>query len=207
MEHQTNRKQLVIEEHVVTFGRMDIVEALDAALAEEGVMVTPSRTSVCVAIGKDALIDAVKLMEMLRAMKEDIPEHAELVLAVRWREEVSSNAVSPAGALPLARLGGTVPQPVQTVNPSECETCGGVPAIAGPTPDCEDEDGCARVRRQKGAMPIARTVEPQGGSTVGQGGRGANEPPPGVLVNRETGQTAFADQTGNPYGVHEDYKS
>ncbi|HET6496119.1 MAG TPA: hypothetical protein VFH61_12235 [Thermoleophilia bacterium] len=198
MEHQTNRKIVQIEEHVVTFGRMDLVEALDAELASEGVMVTPSRTSVCVAVGKDALVDAERLMMMLRTVKEDIPENAELVLAVRWREEVSSNAVSPAG-LPVARVAGTA-GPAPVINPSECATCGSVPAIVGPTPDCADESGCARVRRQKGEMPIARTVEPDGASGIG------HRAPPGILINRETGKRAFADQTGNPYGNH-DYDS
>ena len=38
MEHNTSRKVLTIEEHVVTFGKMDLVEVLDGELAGEGIM-------------------------------------------------------------------------------------------------------------------------------------------------------------------------
>jgi hypothetical protein len=31
--------------------------------------------------------------------------------------------------------------------------------------------------------------------------------PPGVLVNRETGEKAFADKNGMPYGKHDDYSA
>ncbi len=202
MTHNTNIKHLTVEEHVVTFGRMDLVEMLDAELAGEGVVVAPSITHVCVAVGKEMLVGSKQLMEMLRGCKEDIPEDAELVLAVRWRKEVSSNAVRPAGTASPAYTG--VPVPVQTAG--ICATCQATPAVEGPTPDCEDAEGCAMVRSVKGDMPIVKTQEPKGGAQVGQGGQRVNEPPPGVLVNRETGQRAFADGTGNPYGVHEDYQ-
>lgn len=202
MEHNTSRRHITVEEHVVTFGKMDIVEALDSELAGEGIMVAPRITRLCVAVGEETVVGPTRLLEMLRTAKEDIPEEAELVLAVRWRKEVSNAAVAARpGSLPR-----TAPPPVKTAG--RCATCQGVPAIDGPTPDCEDEDGCGMVRAVKGELPIVQTEVPQGTANIGHGGggRGANEPPPGVLVNRETGEKAFADRDGRPYGHHDDYE-
>lgn len=85
----------------------------------------------------------------------------------------------------------------------QCRTCGAVPDVQGPTPDCMDAAGCGRVLRERGQLLPPRTVPPPGAPGVGMGpGRVG----PGKLVNRATGEVAFADRNGMPYGKHDDYQ-
>ena len=207
MEHNTTRKVLTVEEHNVTFGKKDLVELLDEELAGEGILVAPRITHLSVIVGDEepVVVGPNRLLEMIRAAKDDIPEDAELVLAVRWRKTVATRAGAPAvGSRPASPYAAPVPHPAPSG--AVCPSCQATPAVEGPTPDCEDENGCGMVRAVKGDMPIVQTQEPEGAARIGQGGgRRPGEPPPGRLVNRETGQVAFADRDGMPYGVHEDY--
>ena len=84
-----------------------------------------------------------------------------------------------------------------------CATCGAVPDLHGPTPECRDESGCGRVLRTRGALPVGRAVEPGGVNAPGMGG--SSLPGTSMLVNRETGEQIFAGGDGTPYGRHDDY--
>ncbi len=145
---------------------------------------------------------------MIRTAHEGIPEDAEIVLAVRWRQEVEVQATAPTRRAPPTPIlpAGVEPDAgylEEETGGDSCATCGGVPDIQGPTPGCHDVNGCARVRQTKGEIAVARSVEPDGAPNVGIGGRG---PGTQMLVNRDTGEKVFADKTGRPYGKHDDYQ-
>lgn len=218
MKRNSQRRLVTIEEHSVTFGRDDLLELVQAeepemfASLDERDM-TPSlviQTTDKDGEAKHAVLQPARLIEMMRSVDEEIPENAEVVLAVRWRKEVEAQAMPPVAGrvqpptpiLPAGVDHDTSYLAEAAASGESCETCGGVPDIQGPTPDCHDVSGCARVRTTKGEIAVARTVEPENAPRVGIGGTG-----PGThkLVNRETGETAFADKNGMPYGKHEDY--
>lgn len=222
MERKTDRKTIQVEEHVVTVTKSDLVEALLIEFRdEEEIAVKPDEVRVCVGLGQDKILGPSQLMEILRKQIENLPENAEVVLAIRWREEVEAPDYPPAR---VGRPGYHQPQPQpQPYYPPQpqpyypppqpyypppqappqhqggptCTTCGGQPDLQGPTPECGDPMGCGRVRVQRGEMPVGRAIPPPGVGNVGAGIlRGSGQ----KLFNRETGEEAFADQHGAPYG-------
>jgi hypothetical protein len=198
---------VTIEEHSVTFSKADLAGMLEGEA--EGGLVDERDLAVGVMVGKDHIIGPNQLLEMVRSVDQEIPEGAEVVLAVRWRQEVEVTQAPPRNlaAEPLMPA-GVAPTPdgyaAAPGNNASCRTCGSVPAIQGPTPDCNDALGCALVRAEKGEIGIARSVEPEGAPQIGVGGQG---PGTRMLVNRETGEKIFADKNGGAYGRHDDYSA
>jgi hypothetical protein len=230
MQRETNQRTICVEEHVVTVTKDDLAEALQGELAGDGIMVKADELRVCVGIGESQIVGPSQLRDLLRAQIEGLPDNAEIVLAVRWREEVEAPAHPPAPAgqphypAPQAYYpppGYYPPQPQYQPPPPQyqqppqqpqyqqppqggpiCTTCGGQPDLQGPTPECADPMGCGRVRAQRGDLPVGRAVPPPG---VGSVGAGILRGGASTLVNRETGETAFAAHDGRPYGVGHDY--
>jgi hypothetical protein len=149
---------------------------------------------------------------MVRALNEEVPENAEVCISIRWREEVEVDPKQLAAmqARAQAPQGTGVPpgQPIMRGVGPVCITCGGYPEGAGPTPDCEDESGCGRIREHYGDMPVPTVAAPGGaGAHVGLGGGGGGGARKVVVPDKETGaaKTVFAGKDGAPYGHHDDY--
>lgn len=230
MERKTSRRTIQIREHVVTVTKADLAEALQGELAGEGIAVKAEDLRVCVGLAENKIIGPDQLRTMLRGQVEGMPDGAEIVLAVRWREEVEAPVNPPAPAAPMGhpppqygypqyappppqyapqQYAPPPPQP-QYAQPQPqagptCPACGSQPSIQGPTPDCHDPMGCGPVRAQRGNLPVGRAVPPPNVGSVGAGILRGGEGGGGKLVNRETGETAFADLHGGPYGVGHDY--
>jgi len=238
MQRESKTRQVTIEEHVVTVTLDDLAQALEAEFLSEDeenpAVFKPEDLRVCVGVGEGKILGPSELMNVLRRGIERLPEGAEIVLAVRWQEEVEAEANPPAPmgqpGYPPAPQSYYPPQPVyhhppppppqpyyppqqpqyqappqappqqQQQRAPTCTTCGGQPDVQGPTPECMDPLGCGRVLQQRGPMPVGRAVPPPNMGAVGAGIlRGGG----GKLVNRETGESAFADATGGPYGAHD----
>ena len=219
MKEQTVKKVMAVEEHSVTFSKKDLREVMEQEDPSASVGIKTLVPGLVVDFGEGPqLLPSSKVLEMLRAFNPEIPEDAELVIAARWRREeeitIPVAGVTPGFArgpvahntqpgVPLVLPGVTPPAGAPVV---PCGTCGGSPDAEGPTPDCAAEQGCARVRATKGELPVVQTVTPTGpganiGPVGGVGGSGRSQ----LLTNRETGETAFADKEGRPYGVGYDY--
>jgi len=219
MKKLSQKKVVTVEECALQLDKRDLAEMIESESPET--TVDPRDVTVCVSApaSEDArvgdlhapgtrIIGASQLLEMARARNQEIPEDAEIVISVRWRKEVEGGFVpapQPMYAAPtqpmMAAPGG---QQIDPQDAMQCATCGGVPGIQGPTPDCQDVNGCGRVRKIRGDLPVPKALEVQGAPQVGVG-LGAPMRGTQKLTNRETGKTVFADRDGQPYGHHEDY--
>lgn len=225
MKRESSKKFVTIEEHHLILDTADLMHALESDDPSRVIDSPPLQPMLVV---DKAAVAPADLMAMLRKMNPEIPESARLTLAVTWQEQVEidpaqmQQAASPAYQPPAYQpphyphqqppqgYTGQPPagyQPPVTQHPPgsamQCRTCGTLPMLHGPTPDCMDVQGCGRVLRERGQLLPPRTVPPPGAPSMGIGASGAS--PPGVLVNRDTGETAFADKNGLPYGHHDDY--
>jgi len=209
MKQNTVKKVVSVEEHSVTFDRRDLREVMEQEDPEASVSIKTLVPGLVVDFGEGPqLLPSSRVMEMLRTYNADIPEDAEIVIAARWRREEEITIAQASAGLMQSGMPLNLPANTRTgPPPGSCGTCGGVPDQQGPTPECMDANGCARVRSLRGDLPIVRTVTPTGpGANVGLGG-GAPGRGTQILTNRDTGQTAFADKEGRPYGVHDDYST
>lgn len=219
MKHVRTAKVVTLEDHAVTVSLRELAELLVADNPGEHVDIDARRLSIQVVVGSDdpdgqrTPFPASALLDLIRSGNGEIPEDAEVVLAVRWRKEVDvGSAPQPSGAV-MAMPGVGMAQAAAAVgaDPSlatVCTTCGGVPVFQGPTPDCHDPVGCGAVRQRYGAMPIPVSQPPQQqGPWVPQ----QPTPPPsnpaaalripkGRAYNPQTGEVAFLDRDGQPYG-------
>lgn len=224
MKSMSTKKVVTIEEFAVQLDRGDIAELIE--MDNPTNTVSPRDVTVCVSAPSDEarvgdfsvaqtrIIGASQLLEMARTKNPEIPADAEIVLAVRWQKAVEGAQIQPMQ--PQYAPSAMVPappgyahvapggQPIAPQDALQCATCGGVPGIQGPTPDCQDVNGCGRVRALRGDLPVPKSVDPAGAPQVGVG-LGVGTPGTKMLVNRETGQKVFADKKGAPYGVHDDY--
>lgn len=233
MKHETVKRYVQVEQHFVSLRRKDLAQLLsddENEIDERDLFVT-------VTVGQDAkkmFVAADILKRALAQMNEKdeegnevgagIPADAEVTISIGWRREVEVGAnqipmhppapVQPAfgpGASPIMPPGAAPPfNPGDVGTHANCRTCGTVPDLHGPTPDCQDPAGCARVRAAKGNLPIVQAnpegPAPQvgaGGILPGQvGGMHGTQ----MLTNRETGERVFAAKDGMPYGVGYDYQ-
>lgn len=198
MKHKTNCKLVRVVEHLISLTPRDIAVLISS---HGDRAVTQRDIDLVATVSSDAgptAVEAETLLAWAREFNEDIPDEAETVLAVRWQEE-SDAGVPPPAQIVLPSAATAVPS--IAASGAICSSCGGVPDLHGPTPECEDAAGCGRVRRLKGDLPIPKTVTTEE--------RMPDYPVKGasVLVNRETGKTAFAAANGAPYGVAHDYHS
>ncbi len=221
MKHDTIRKYVSIEQHFVSFSRRDLAKLMGEDERDLFITITAGKDAESMFTAEDVLKMALeKLNETDEEGKEigaGIPDDAEVSITLGWRREVEigpgqmpMHAPAPMQMAPQSAL-----LPAPTFDPravgdvANCRTCGGVPDMQGPTPDCQDPAGCGRVRAQKGDLPVPKALDPQDGQqiTMGAGGiiPGAG-PGTQMLVNRETGQRVFAAKDGMPYGVGYDYK-
>lgn len=226
----SQKKVVTIEECALQFDKRDLAEMIEAENPET--TVDPRDVTVCVSApaGEESrvgdlsapgtrVIGASQLLEMARSRNQEIPEDAEIVISVRWRKEVECGFVpaqqpmyAAASQQPMPMYAAAPQQPMaapggQQIDPQDamqCATCGGVPGIQGPTPDCQDVLGCGRVRQLRGDLPVPKALDVQGAPQVGVG-LGAPMRGTQKLTNRETGKTVFADRDGAPYGHHDDY--
>lgn len=227
MKRESSKKIVTIEEHNVILDEADLMHALEADDPSRVIDNPPLQPVLFV---DQEAISPSALMTMLRTMNPDIPEGAKLVLAVTWQEQVEVDPSQmqqqlppqqfppgpmpyfnpyqymqpPAGQPPMQPpiAQPQPPQPTPQAQGQQCRTCGAVPMVHGPTPDCMDAAGCGRVLRERGQLLPPKTVPPPGTEGVGMG-----SPPTSaqMLVNRETGESVFADKNGMPYGRHDDY--
>jgi len=218
MKHESKRKVVTVEEHLITFNRDELADLLKDVLPDAD-DIDPRKIRLCAVVGDaESVIGPSDLKRLLREKVEDIPDSAEIALSVRWRQEVEG-AVDPSPAMYQAQQAGmvptapTAPLPADSemiANGAPCGTCGSIPDLHGPTPDCEDAQGCGRVRRMKGDLPIATAKPAQNEDRIPGTGMPGGAPGSGAgtryLINRETGQKVFADEFGAPYGFHDDYK-
>lgn len=226
MKEQTVKKVMAVEEHSVTFNKRDLREVMEQENPENAHAIRQLVPGLVVDFGEGPqLLPSSRVMEALRAYNGEIPEDAELVIAARWRREeeieIPVAGVTPGFARGHVQHAPAVAQPQPGVplvlpgvappggNGPACSTCGGYPHAEGPTPECQDPSGCAHVRATKGDLPVQQTVTPTGpGANIGVvGGIGQSASRAQMLTNRETGETAFADKEGRPYGVGYDYTS
>lgn len=229
MKHESTRKVVMVEEHHVLLSKQDLLAVMESQNPEE--LLTEADIQPMLHLGdSEKAMGARSILDLVRVMNKDIPENAEVVLAVRWREETESQQqpqqpqqqmmMMPAQMMmqpPVtyqppqqhAGRGLQQPPPMQqqqapppVVQAQQCRTCGAVPDLQGPTPDCMDAMGCAHVRSQRGNLPVPTSVLPDGGPSIGLGGGGDPTRMPGtqMLVNRETGEKKFASRDGTPYG-------
>lgn len=222
MKQNTVKKVMAVEEHSVTFDKKDLREVMEQDAPDRAHEIKQLIPGLVVDFGDGPqLLPASRVMEALRAYNSEIPEDADLVIAARWRREeeitipvagatpgfsrgpVAHAPVGPQAGVPILPTGVVPP----AGNGPACGTCGGYPHAEGPTPDCIDPAGCAHVRATKGELPVQQTQTPTGpGANIGVvGGIGAGAGQAAILTNRETGETAFADKNGSPYGVGYDY--
>lgn len=211
MKHESKRKVVTVEEHLITFNRDELADLLRSALPED-TEIDPRSINLCAIVGDDAenVIGPSDLRKIARSQVEEIPEDAEVVLSIRWRKEVEGiahPAPAPAAYAPAAAPVAPPADGEMVASGAPCATCGSVPDLHGPTPDCEDAVGCGRVRRLKGEMPVPKSAPAQSAAHVPGTGGPAGQDGPGThyLVNRDTGEQVFADQMGGAYGHHEDY--
>lgn len=212
MKH-VNKRVVTVEDHAVT---VSLREVLELAVQDdpERSAIGPHDTQLQVVLGVSLtegreVLAGSTLLDLLRASNEDIPENAEIVVGVRWRKETEVSA---------PRL-GVVPSNVQAqtaqtigqlgVDPSHvvvCSTCGAVPALQGPTPECVDPNGCGMLRVRFGQMPIPQAALPPPGAPGAPAafpGMGSLPTSPGLAINRETGEKAFIAKDGSLYGKHD----
>jgi hypothetical protein len=226
MKRESSKKIVTIEEHSLILDQADLMHALEAD--DPSRVIDNPELKAILYVGQEAVAPSA-LINMIRAMNPDIPEHAKLTLAVTWQEQVEIDPAQmqpmpppqyapppqyyqqqpppytghpPAGYQPPMQP--PVAQPTPQAHGQQCRTCGAVPMVHGPTPDCMDAGGCGRVLRERGQLLPPKTVPPPGAPDVGIG---TGAPAPGILINRETGETAFADKNGMPYGRHDDYSA
>jgi hypothetical protein len=212
MKHVSTKRVVTLEEHAITVSAKEIVDLLVHDNPEQ--IVDPRDVSIQVTIpadeGKRQPFPASALLELIRAANGDIPEDAEVVIGVRWRQETEVTAAVGA-PVQMVRAAANVQQMAVAAgaDPSlagTCQTCGAIPVFQGPTPDCQDQTGCGAVRARYGNMPIPQSVVPQQPGVV-QGMVNSGPPmtplPKGRAVNRETGETAFISKDGSLYGKHE----
>lgn len=201
MRINSNRRTVTIEEHSIQLDKTDLAEMIEIEQGEEGTGVNARDLTVVVtheSVDGTTSFGATQILEIARSIHNEIPEDAEVVLALRWkREEETPTAPTPIQRL-VAADGLTPPQ-----NATRCPTCDGTPYIDGPTPDCHDESGCGLVRREKGEIVIPKAIAAANSPVLM---KDSLTPPPGMMVNRETGQRAFMAKDGTPYGVHDDYR-
>lgn len=227
MKHDTIRKVVQVEQHFVSLSRQDLARYLsteDNEIDDRDLYIT-------VAVGKDAegLFSAHQILRIMKNKlneKDDdgeeigagIPDDAEVTISLGWRREVE---VGP-GQVPAHRPAPTqqafhAPQPPSMFDPNavgdhpSCKTCSATPDLEGPTPDCQDKHGCARVRAHRGNLPVPQALEPGDAPMIGGGGilpGGLGGPGHGTqkLTNRDTGEQVFAARDGMPYGVGYQYK-
>lgn len=216
MKAMSSRKVVQIEEHAVQFDKRDLAEMIESE--DPTNTVDPRDLTIFVSATTAGSSEpkgygASQLLEMARSKNSDIPEDAEVVISVRWRKETDAPqmpvpqyapqyAPAPAGYVPNhSQQGGAIaPQDAR-----QCATCGALPAVQGPTPDCHDVNGCGAVRQLRGELPIPKAVDAPNAPQVGVG-LGAPSKGTKLLINRETGEKAFADRDGRPYGKHDDYQ-
>jgi len=220
MKHESKRKVVTVEEHLITFNRDELADLLKDVLPEE-TEIDPRDIKLCAVVGNaESVIGPTDLKKIAREKVEDIPDDAEIVFSVRWRKEVERPPAAPmvSPAMYQAQQAGMVPPPAapaatlpadseMVASGAPCGTCGSVPDLHGPTPDCEDEEGCGRVRHLKGELPIATAKPRESEASVPGTGVPGVQGGPGTryLVNRETGERVFAGEDGSPYGHHDDY--
>jgi len=229
MKHVRTAKVVTLEDHAVTVSLRELAELLVADDPSEHVDIDPRRLSIQVVVddsnaeGRRTPFPASVLLDLIRANNAEIPEDAEVVLAVRWRKEVEPNHPSQSAAVMAAPGGaggmGMIQAAAAAVGADPnlaafCQGCGAVPVFQGPTPDCHDPGGCGAVRQRYGQMPIPVSQPPQQGPwmtpgqapmMVPQAAPPANPAaalriPKGKAYNPQTGEVAFLDRDGQPYG-------
>jgi hypothetical protein len=192
METKRTTKIITVEEHEAQLAPDDIAEILDDLT---DAAVTPDDITICVLLSDEkGAFGADEILAAARAQNKDIPKDAELILTLRWKREVES----------VATPVGNAHKVISAQDGFHCRTCGALPAVYGPTPDCHDAEGCGKVRQEKGEVAIP-TIAP---AAMGNGVHvpGNNAPlPPNIAVNRETGERAFLSKDGSLYGKHDDY--
>lgn len=232
MKHETVRRFISVEQHFVSLRRKDLAQLLsseDNPINERDlfITVTNGQDAKGVFVAADILKRALEQMNEKNDDGEEvgagIPDDAEVTISIGWRREVEvgPNQIpmhAPAPTQPAFGPGAAPIMPpgvASTFNPSDvgshaaCRTCGTVPDLHGPTPDCQDQYGCARVRAHRGDLPIVQ-ANPEGPAPqVGAGGilpgQVGTTHGTQMLTNRETGERVFAAKDGLPYGVGYDY--
>jgi len=216
MKH-VSKRVVSVEDHAVTISLAEIHElaiqddpargAVPSHDVQVQVVLSASDAESREVLGRQAILD------LAQSANPDIPNDAEVVIGLRWRTEQEIKATKPG--VVAAPLPGQAAPAVQTVgqlgvDPAlvvVCGTCGAVPALQGPTPDCVDASGCALVRARLGVMAVPTAV-PSAQPTYysGQPQQAAPAPPPvppGRALNRETGEVAFVARDGSVYGKHD----
>ena len=165
MNHVSTRRVVQQEEHAVTLSAKEIVDML---IADDPVRVCdPRDLAIQVTIpadeGKRIGFGANQLLELIRTHNQNVPEDAEVVIAVRWCQETEVKGLAAGASGQSVRAAANMAQVASSVGADPalavaCSTCGGLPVFQGPTPDCQDQAGCGAVRARYGNMPIAQRL-------------------------------------------------
>lgn len=254
MKHVSTRKLVTLEEHVSTVSMRELLELI---IADDPTNVVRERDMKLQVVmpsneeeGKNVVFPASTILELIRTTNQNVPEDAEVVIGVRWRQETEiqpGQQIAPTGQVipPMPVMQPGVPMVAQVAQvtqalgadpslpPAICATCGSIPVVHGPTPECNDEQGCGPVRARYGNLPIPQSVPSQAGVPVvnNQGPppqqpspwqTGMQQPmmqpqmmqqpapvpqglriPKGRAFNPQTGEVAFLSKDGQPYGKGE----
>lgn len=211
MNVKSTRKVITVDEKEIHLSRDELAAMLEEEFSteDEPLLISPRAVKIEVTVGKQK-VTMGQILELVRGRNAEVPEDAEVVLAVRWQREVEG-----AQQTVIQPTGNFVPNVVPAAGGAgvTCPSCGTIPEVEGPTPDCFDPQGCGFIRRTKGEIIPAKAVAEGEAPIIGSGGPGAGVPPgapsrlpPNVAVNRETGERAFMSRDGSLYGKHEDYQ-